>query len=238
MSAFSQITTTTSPPMHFKVHLNVHLASPNLPIILARTYVYDYHEDDLDPPSIGPTTFFVRTTLLHRKKQLKVGGPQCTDQGASGRPLNEHAWIQPPLGHNTCSCREAYNPYPAPVLTGGMVVPWVAPPQVDSRFLTLTCHPRSSEPPDTMHFCPSVNCRKWYHSNCLVLMQHLDTTSHPATRAIRLLANDPDSEAPFVMFGHFSESESREIVPDSTEQVSTIAHNLILSLVPFPQSVV
>ena len=89
-----------------------------------------------------------------------------------------------------------------------------------------------------MHFCPSINCRKWYHSNCLVLRQSLDTISHPATRAIRLLANDPDSAAPFVMFGHFAEPESRDIVPDSTEQVSIIAYTLVLSLVPFPKSVV
>ncbi|KAM5546059.1 hypothetical protein V8D89_000185 [Ganoderma adspersum] len=167
----------------------------------ALTHVYEYHEDDLNPPPIGPTTFFMRTTLLHRKKHLKVGRHQCTDQGASGRPLNEHAWIQPPLGHNTCACKEAYNPYPAPMLMDEMTM-------------------STSEPPDTMHFCPSTNCRKWYHSNCLILMKHLDTTSHPATRAIRLLANDPDSEAPFVMFGHFSEPESREIVPDSTEQMT------------------
>ncbi|KAI1792725.1 hypothetical protein LXA43DRAFT_918496 [Ganoderma leucocontextum] len=88
------------------------------------------------------------------------------------------------------------------------------------KFQDLTPHFRPSEPPDTMHFCPSLNCRKWYHSNCLAVMQHIDTTSHPSTRRIRLLANDPDSEAPFVMFGHFSEPESREIVPDSTEQMS------------------
>ena len=85
-----------------------------------------------------------------------------------------------------------------------------------------------------MHFCPSLNCRKWYHSKCLALMQNVDTTSHPSTRSVRLLANDPDSEAPFVMFSHFSEPESREIVPDSTEQVSALAEIAFLSMVPSP----
>ncbi|PIL28890.1 hypothetical protein GSI_08936 [Ganoderma sinense ZZ0214-1] len=146
----------------------------------ARAHVYEYHEDDLNPPPIGPTSFFIRTTLLHRKKQIK-----------------------PPLGHDTCHCKEAYNPYPAPVLTN--------PDDMTSS---------PSEPPDTMHFCPSVNCRKWFHARCLALMQNLDTTSHPMTRAIRLLANDPDSQAPFVMFGHFAGPESREIVPDSTQQMT------------------
>ena len=111
-----------SPLTHFKVPLinDVHLTSPGSPMIIALAHVYEYHEDDLDPPPIGPTTFFMRTTLLHRKRHLKVSEHQCPDQGASTSPLNEYARIQPPLGHNTCLCKEAYNPYPASLLMGGM----------------------------------------------------------------------------------------------------------------------
>ena len=73
---------------------------------------------------------------------------------------------------------------------------------------------------DPMHFCPRLDCRKWYHSSCLSVLKFVDATAPPSTRGIRLLAVDPDSEVPFVMFGHFCEPESRDIVPDSMEQVS------------------
>lgn len=40
----------------------------------AKIYVQEYDERDLDPPHIGPTDYFVRTTLKVRQKQFKVSG--------------------------------------------------------------------------------------------------------------------------------------------------------------------
>ena len=86
-------------------------------IPLAVTHVHEYHEDDLDPPAIGPNSFFVRTALLYRRKYVKVGRDQCANDGVAGGSFDESARIlQPPLGENTCVCLEAYNPYPLPAL--------------------------------------------------------------------------------------------------------------------------
>ena len=35
-------------------------------------HVVEYDEESLDPPNIGPEDFFVRTTLLSRRKMLRV----------------------------------------------------------------------------------------------------------------------------------------------------------------------
>ncbi|KAI0772998.1 hypothetical protein BD413DRAFT_612463 [Trametes elegans] len=51
--------------------------------------VHRYNEHTLDPPTLSPDDFFVRTTLLRSRKLLK-----------------------PALGSGTCFCEQAYNPFP------------------------------------------------------------------------------------------------------------------------------
>ncbi|TBU57894.1 hypothetical protein BD310DRAFT_928206 [Dichomitus squalens] len=152
----------------------------------AITHVHEYHEEDLNPPPIGPTSFFLRTTLVYRGP---IHGPNRT--------------LQPPLGEHSCVCHVAYNPYHLTALQGDSV---------------LTSSPHLDK--DPMHFCPRLDCRTWYHSSCLPHLNAVDVVAPPSTRGIRLLAVDPDSEAPFVLFGHFCEPESRDLVPESTEQMT------------------
>lgn len=73
-----------------------------------------------------------------------------------------------------------------------------------------------------MHFCPSLHCRKWYHASCLIIGRHFDTGAS-ATRGLRLLAVDPDSEVPFVTFAYFAEPESAEDMgsDESVRPIST-----------------
>lgn len=80
-----------------------------------------------------------------------------------------------------------------------------------------------------MHFCPSLECRKWYHASCLEISRSIDT-SPVETRGLRLLATDPDSEAPFATFAYFAERESAEdlmsidqviLTPDSLDLPSS-----------------
>lgn len=76
-----------------------------------------------------------------------------------------------------------------------------------------------------MHFCPSLSCRKWYHTSCLLTKQRM-LLSLPAeaqdpkhnvidplpaqTRNLRLLAVNPDEEVPFTTFEFFYEPESHD----------------------------
>ncbi|RDX52381.1 hypothetical protein OH76DRAFT_1470354 [Lentinus brumalis] len=60
----------------------------------AVVYVHEYDEAELDPPQIGPTDLFTRSTLQYWRKVVK-----------------------PLLGEDTCRCQVAYNPYPELRLT-------------------------------------------------------------------------------------------------------------------------
>lgn len=84
-----------------------------------------------------------------------------------------------------------------------------------------------------MHFCPSLECRKWYHASCLEISRSIDT-SPVETRGLRLLATDPDSEAPFATFAYFAERESAEDLM-SIDQVILTPVPLDFSL-DFPSS--
>ena len=76
---------------------------------------------------------------------------------------------------------------------------------------------------DLMHFCPSLKCRKWYHSSCLEVMQGNLDELPLETRNLRLLANNPDEEVLFVDFGYFYEKEAHEgmMLTDMVSQVAT-----------------
>ncbi|TBU47186.1 hypothetical protein BD309DRAFT_988284 [Dichomitus squalens] len=100
---------------------------------------------------------------------------------------------------------------------------YVAPYAFQGRLSCIVRSKSRSSPhldKDPMHFCPRLDCRTWYHSSCLPHLNAVDVVAPPSTRGIRLLAVDPDSEAPFVLFGHFCEPESRDLVPESTEQMT------------------
>ncbi|KAI0752560.1 hypothetical protein C8Q80DRAFT_1146905 [Daedaleopsis nitida] len=131
-----------------------------------RTHVLEYDEGALDPPSIRPTDFFVRTAIQVSTKQIK-----------------------PPLGLNSCLCQIAYNLYPSGTPTR------VA--SVTNKRLSARPSSGGSPQPDVMHFCPSLRCRKWYHTSCLHTMGYLDTISPTSTRGHRLLAVDPDKDMQF-----------------------------------------
>ncbi|TFK85843.1 hypothetical protein K466DRAFT_173592 [Polyporus arcularius HHB13444] len=60
----------------------------------AVVYMHEYDEAELDPPQIGPTDLFTRSTLQYWRKVVK-----------------------PLLGEDTCRCQVAYNPYPELRLT-------------------------------------------------------------------------------------------------------------------------
>ncbi|KAL7284789.1 hypothetical protein ACG7TL_002096 [Trametes sanguinea] len=113
--------------------------------------------------------------------------------------------FKPPLGAETCICQVAYNPFPSST-------PLVSSEGMDIDSASL------SENRDVMHFCPSLNCRKWYHTSCLLASNNLDLL--PAqTHGLRLLAVTPDEEALFATFEYFYEQESAEDM-SNTDQVS------------------
>ncbi|KAI0366548.1 hypothetical protein BV20DRAFT_1002180 [Pilatotrama ljubarskyi] len=117
--------------------------------------------------------------------------------------LHRKKTIKPPLGFGTCRCEVAYNPFPSPVhVLSSETQRWTRP-EVHSS--------------DLMHFCPSLKCRKWYHSSCLRnMLDQLDTLP-PQTRGLRLLAVNPDEEVPFASFEYFYELESQSDITHADE---------------------
>ncbi|KAI0329779.1 hypothetical protein GY45DRAFT_1304152 [Cubamyces sp. BRFM 1775] len=146
----------------------------------AVTHVYEYDEGSLDPPSLHSRDLFMRTNLA-----------------LANLPMNKRTLqFQPPLGHETCLCELTYNPFPPRTYFNS------------PEGVAATHEPVGPE--DLMHFCPSLRCRKWYHSSCLGLMHDNLDKLPPETRNLRLLANNPDEEVLFVLFGYFYEKEAHE----------------------------
>ncbi|KAI9069051.1 hypothetical protein FKP32DRAFT_1641437 [Trametes sanguinea] len=103
--------------------------------------------------------------------------------------------FKPPLGAETCICQVAYNPFPSST-------PSPSSDDVDSDDIYASSK-------DVMHFCPSLKCRKWYHTSCLLASNNCDPLPGQ-TRGLRLLAVAPDEEALFATFEYFYEQESTE----------------------------
>ncbi|KAJ8488571.1 hypothetical protein ONZ51_g3483 [Trametes cubensis] len=119
-----------------------------------------------------------------------------TNLALANLPLSKRIpQFQPPLGHDTCLCASTYNPFP-----------FCALPSLEA----LAASHEPMELQDLMHFCPSLKCRKWYHSSCLEVMQGNLDELPLETRNLRLLANNPDEEVLFVDFGYFYEKEAHE----------------------------
>ncbi|CDO77753.1 hypothetical protein BN946_scf184993.g16 [Trametes cinnabarina] len=104
--------------------------------------------------------------------------------------------FRPPLGAETCLCQIAYNPFPGPAASSKKM-------EVDTVR-------------DAMHFCPSLDCRKWYHSSCLEVSKHIDLLP-PETRGLRLLAVSPDEEVLYATFEYFYDSESLGGMPPTAK---------------------
>ncbi|KAI0074281.1 hypothetical protein K474DRAFT_1677258 [Panus rudis PR-1116 ss-1] len=179
------------------------------------TYVHEYYEDDLDPPDIDETQFYVRYRYMTSVKN-----------GALEPKVTEHA----------CSkCKVPYNPFP--------VRP--EPPgehcsdgnDSDSGYASPDRVLSMQEAPDPMHFCPRPSCRKWYHRSCL--LKSPDKTKHTIPRGVRLLANDPDNDQyhaefiPFMPASTPSPSSSRQtsvaITTESSDAPWSIVMNTLTS---------
>ncbi|KAI8996685.1 hypothetical protein BD414DRAFT_455692 [Trametes punicea] len=141
--------------------------------------------------------------------------------------LHRKKTLKPRLGAETCLCQAAYNPFPSELVlrtAEGTRLPHRLP---DHR--------------DVMHFCPSLKCRKWYHSSCLQTIRGNTDVLPTETRGLRLLAVNPDEEVLYTTLEYFYEQDALDNVP-STDKVSIHAALLMLDRSPdivahLPQSV-
>ncbi|KAI0357744.1 hypothetical protein OH77DRAFT_1450282 [Trametes cingulata] len=140
---------------------------------------------------------FEKVVYVHEYDESALDPPMLGPRDLFVRAafLHRKKTIKPPLGSGTCRCEVAYNPFPCPVDTPLSRMTLCTNPQVGSI--------------DPMHFCPSLQCRKWYHSSCLKSMTDQLDTLPTQTRGLRLLAVNPDEEIPFVTFEYFYEQESQ-----------------------------
>ncbi|KAI0078055.1 hypothetical protein K474DRAFT_974178 [Panus rudis PR-1116 ss-1] len=167
------------------------------PMISDRAFVAEYSEDDLNPPEIDETTFYMRYRYYVPIMEYKLTGKYVTE----GR-----LWPDP----ERCKfCGNCYNPFL----------------RLNPRLTSESNH-SESEPDvnDAMTFCPKPSCRKWYHSSCLLryMEEHPDTTPTIGTPCIQRLACDPDSDEPYDAFERFTQAiptygKDSSLVPDKDQ---------------------
>ncbi|KAI0088356.1 hypothetical protein BDY19DRAFT_194128 [Irpex rosettiformis] len=143
------------------------------------TWVYEYREEDPDSIPIPAGTFFQR---------------YCVN--------TEYGTITPACESWACQCKIPYH----------ISTPqWKMHEAKQARqqfYHENAFHSRTPSPMEVLgdlsHFCPRPECRAWFHELCLARKHTEDeTTVSDISRALRLLAVDPDLQVPHPTFSRF-----------------------------------